>query len=76
MSTLLNNPVFSQPVSSELNQLRLQRDGLNKLKDNEMKQLAEKVDQLTNNHKDLIRSAAPDVSTNELVSFYLVFFKQ
>lgn len=68
MSNLLNDKVFLQPVGSEMNLLRLQRDELNKLKDGDVKQLADEVDQLNNGYKDLIRSAAPGVSTADIVS--------
>ena len=66
LNNLNDEEIFRQPVASELDDLRRQQGALKQLKTESLKPLLEEAERVSEQCKDLIRTAGPGVPTKEL----------
>ena len=66
LDALASDEIFTQPIATELSELRRQQNALKQLKSNDIKPTADASDDLISTVKDLIRSAEPGVPTKDL----------
>uniref|UniRef100_A0A914QLD3 Uncharacterized protein n=1 Tax=Panagrolaimus davidi TaxID=227884 RepID=A0A914QLD3_9BILA len=66
LGNFTNDEIFKQPVASELDELRRQQNAVKQLKSENLKPLLDETEAITEQCKDLIRSAGSGIPTTEL----------
>lgn len=73
INDLLSDEMLLGPIKTDINELRSQQESLRQFREKKIRSVGERVQSITDNCENLMKSAEPQVNVGSLVFFKSIF---